>query len=209
MTTFPQHWHPVVEITQLGRHGIENRESRKIVLGTHSGTHCDAPSHFIPEAQTVDKLSLTTLVGPATVINFSNSKQLRQVEVKDISDALGGDDVPERLILRFDWSDKWGTMEYYNDHPFLSDSAAQWLVDKGLLLLGMDTPMPDSPLNGWTSSNDSPIHKIQLGNGVILLEYLCNLRSLKQNTFDLVALPLKIKDGDGSPIRCIGIERNS
>ena len=209
MTTFPQHWHPVVEITQLGRHGIENRESRKIVLGTHSGTHCDAPSHFIPEAQTVDKISLTTLVGPATVINFSNSNQLRQVEIKDISDALGGDDVPERLILRFDWSDKWGTMEYYNDHPFLSDSAAQWLVDNGLLLLGMDTPMPDSPLNGWTSSNDSPIHKILLGNGVILLEYLCNLRSLKQNKFDLVALPLKIKDGDGSPIRCIGIERNS
>ena len=43
-------------------------------------------------------------------INFSNSKQLRQVEIKDISDALGGDNVPERLILRFDWSDKWGTM---------------------------------------------------------------------------------------------------
>ena len=49
MMTFPTHWHPVVEITILGRHGVEGRETRKLVLGTHVGTHADAPLHFIPK----------------------------------------------------------------------------------------------------------------------------------------------------------------
>lgn len=54
MTTFPVHWHPIVEISVLGRHGIENRETRKVLLGTHTGTHMDAPRHFIPDGMTVD-----------------------------------------------------------------------------------------------------------------------------------------------------------
>ena len=53
MQTFPTHWHPFVEITQLGRHGIENRETRKLILGTHTGTHIDAPSHFISDGDTI------------------------------------------------------------------------------------------------------------------------------------------------------------
>ena len=58
MQTFAAHWHPFVEITQLGRHGIENRESRKLTFGTHTGTHIDAPRHFIPGGQTVDRVPL-------------------------------------------------------------------------------------------------------------------------------------------------------
>lgn len=54
MTTFPAHWHPFVEVSVMGRHGIENRETRKVVMGTHTGTHCDAPCHFVPGGKTVD-----------------------------------------------------------------------------------------------------------------------------------------------------------
>ena len=64
MTTYPTHWHPVVEVTQLGRHGIENRETRKLVLGTHTGTHMDAPLHFIPGGNTIENLDLQKCVGP-------------------------------------------------------------------------------------------------------------------------------------------------
>ena len=74
MTTFPAHWHPVVEITVLGRHGIENRETRKLILGTHTGTHCDAPRHFVPGGKTVDLLPLDIFIGPAFVMDFSDSR---------------------------------------------------------------------------------------------------------------------------------------
>lgn len=205
MTIFPSHWHPIVEITLLGRHGIENRETRKVVLGTHTGTHCDAPRHFIPDGKTVDMLSLDTLIGPAFVVDFSNSQPLQKIEVADFEQQLGSHR-PERLVMRFDWSDHWGKSEYYTSPPFISQAAAKWLVDSGVRLLAMDTPSPDNPADSFGSKLDSPVHKILLGNGVILVEYLCNLKELKQREIELIVLPLKILGGDGSPARCVAIE---
>lgn len=205
MATFPSNWHPAVEITLLGRHGIENRETRKLVLGTHTGTHCDAPRHFIPDGETVDMLSLDTLIGPAFVVDFSNSQPLQKMEVADFKQQLGNRR-PERLVMRFDWSDHWGKKDYYTNPPFISPAAAKWLVDSGLRLLAMDIPSPDNPADSLGSKLDSPVHKILLGNGVILVEYLSNLKELKQREIELIVLPLKILGGDGSPARCVAIE---
>ena len=205
MTTFPSHWHPVVEITILGRHGIENRETRKVVLGTHTGTHCDAPRHFVPGGKTVDELSLDMLIGPAFIVDFSNSQPGQEMDVADFERQLGNHR-PERIVMRFDWSEHWGKMEYYTDHSFISQAAAQWLVDRGVRLVAMDTPQLDNPAHGHGSELDSPNHKILLGNGVILVEYLCNLKELRQCEIELIVLPLKILEGDGSPVRCVAIE---
>jgi kynurenine formamidase len=70
----------------------------------------------------------------------------------------------------------------------------------------MDTPMPDNPKNGKGTANDSPNHKIFLGQGVILVEYLCNLKAIKKSKVQLIVLPLKITGSDGSPVRCVAIE---
>jgi arylformamidase len=205
MQTFPVHWHPMVEITQLGRLGIEGRESRKLLLGTHTGTHVDAPRHFIPGGATVDELALDIFVGPARVLDFSYAKPLQEIQKDDFVRQLGKAK-PERLLMRFDWSDRWGTSEYYSEQPFISEEAAHWLVEQGVRLVGMDTPQADSPKNGRHSGNDSPVHKIFLGAKVIKLEYLTNLRQLKSREVELIALPLKILGGDGSPVRCVAIE---
>jgi arylformamidase len=208
MTTFPAHWHPMVELSILGRLGIEARETRKIVIGTHTGTHCDAPRHFIAEGATIDQVPLETLVGPAVVVDLSATAPSASVG-PDVLAAKLGDRRPERLLLRFDWSRHWGTLTYYTDHPFLSEDAAAWLVARGVKLLGMDTPMPDDPRNGRGTANDSPNHKTLLGNGVVLVEYLNNLAAIATESFELVVLPLKIVDGDGAPARCIAIENGA
>ncbi|RWX22697.1 cyclase family protein, partial [Rhizobium leguminosarum] len=70
--TFPVHWHPVVEITQLGRFEVEGRETRKIVLGTHTGTHVDAPRHFVPKGTTIENTDLDIYYGPARVLDFTH-----------------------------------------------------------------------------------------------------------------------------------------
>lgn len=204
MQTFPTHWHPFVEITQLGRHGLENRETRKIVLGTHTGTHIDAPRHFIPGGRTVDQLPLEQLVGPASVLDLTSFGAGAEIGVDELTKALDGRSA-ERVLMRFDWDCHLGTMSYYNDSPFLSEEAAQWLVDKGCRLLGMDTAMPDNPKNGRNGPKDSPNHKILLGNGVVLLEYMVNLSSLDRPVVELVVAPLKIRDGDGAPVRAFAI----
>lgn len=200
MQTFPAHWHPFVEVTQLGRHGIEDRETHKIVLGTHTGTHIDAPRHFIPGGATIDEADPSVLVGVAANVDLTRFGPLSEVQADDLASALDG--LPrERILLRFGWDSRLGTNSYYQDLPFLSEGAAHWLVENGCKLLGMDTPMADNPANGRGSPNDSPIHKILLGNNVLLLEYLVNLGELSGRTVHLVAAPLKIRGADGAPAR--------
>lgn len=210
MMTFPTHWHPVVEITILGRHGVEGRETRKIVLGTHVGTHADAPLHFIPKAKGIDQVPLETLVGPARVLNFAPCEPLQEIDVSDLKEKIGGsgnEKVPQRLILRTDWSEHFGEMPFYTQYPFLTENAAQWLVENDVHLLAMDFPSPDNPAHSRGTPKDSPNHKVLLAAGVVLVEYVCNLKSLTSENVELIVLPLKLKNCDGSPVRCIAIER--
>lgn len=204
--TFPTHWHPVVEIGILGRHGVEGRETRKITLGTHTGTHTDAPLHFIPNGRGIDEVPLDVLVGPATLLNFTPCQPLQEIDVPHLKAKLGGA-VPQRIILRTDWSDYFGQMSYYNQYPYFSENAASWMVENGVRLIAMDVPSPDNPAHSRASGKDSPNHKVLLGAGVVLVEYVTNLRALSRPEVELVVLPLKIKGGDGSPARCIAIER--
>lgn len=206
MMTFPAHWHPVVEITILGRHDIEGRETRKLLLGTHIGTHADAPRHFIPRGKGIDQVPLDVLVGPAQVLDFTPCQPLQEIDIPHLEEKLGGKN-PMRIILRTDWSRYFGKMPFYAEYPFLSEKAAEWLAQRGVRLIAMDTPSPDNPAHSRGTPKDSPNHKVLLGAGVVLVEYVCNLKALSLSEIELVVLPLKLKDCDGSPVRCIAIER--
>ena len=208
MTTFPVHWHPFVEITMLGRHGMENRETRKLVLGTHTGTHIDAPRHFVRDGETIENIPLDPMVGPAAVLDFHDAPDHHEVDLKQLQAAIG-DRPLERLLLRFDWDRHLRTNAYYSNHPFLSEEACEWLVARGCRMIAMDTPMPDNPVNGRGTPKDSPNHVILLGAGVLIVEYLCNLRSLTQEVVELVVAPLKIHEGDGAPARVFAIEETA
>jgi kynurenine formamidase len=155
---------------------------------------------------TLERLPLDVLVGPAFVADMSSVPPLKEVGTGLFKELIG-DRTIERLILRFDWSENWGKQNYYTDHPYISEEAAAWLVDRGIKLLAMDTPTPDDPRNGRGTERDSPVHKLLLGKNIVLVEYLCNLKNLTQKNVELVVLPLKISEGDGAPARCIAIER--
>jgi kynurenine formamidase len=201
MPTYPLPWHPNFEVVQLARHGIERRETRRLTMGTHTGTHCDAPRHFVEGGRTIEELPLDVLVGPAVVLDLTDAEP--GPLAPDVFERLLGDRRPERLLLRFDWSDRWGTFAYFEGHPHLSEEAAQLLVDRGVRLLGIDTPTPDDPLTGRDGRPDSPVHHILLGAGVVLVEYLTNLKELPSDEIELVVLPLKLVGGDGAPVRCV------
>jgi arylformamidase len=206
MMTFPTHWHPVVEVTILGRHGIEGRETRKVVFGTHTGTHADAARHFVPNGGTIDQIPLDTLIGPAIIADFTGCRALQEIDVVDLKEKLKGK-VPARLILRTGWSEHFGEMKFYAEYPFLSEKAAQWLVDQGVRLIAMDTPSPDNPAHSRGTAKDSPNHKVFLGAGVVLVEYVTNLKAISSSEVELIVLPLKLKGADGCPVRCVAIER--
>jgi kynurenine formamidase len=81
------------------------------------------------------------------------------------------------------------------------------LVEKGVRLIAMDTPSPDNPAHSRGTPKDSPNHKLLLGAEVVLVEYLTNLNSITAKEVELIVLPLKLRGSDGSPARCVAIER--
>jgi arylformamidase len=131
---------------------------------------------------------------------------LQEIDVADLKEKLGGK-VPVRLILRTGWSEYFGQMKFYNEYPFLSEDAAHWLVENGVRLIAMDSPSPDNPAHSRGTPKDSPNHKVLLGAGVVLVEYVANLKAITKAEVELMVMPLKLKGCDGSPVRCVAIER--
>lgn len=206
MTTPPCDWHPRTEITILGRHGLEGRMSRKITVGSHTGTHVDAPLHIFKDGLSVDQLPLETLVGKARLIDMS---QKGKGELQGITtDELEHFDIKEgeRIIIRTDWSDKWDTPAYYTKRPYIEADAIEWLA-KRVSLLGLDICAPGDPREGFLERGVPPADHIPLfEHGVILVEYLTNLKAISKDYFTFIALPLKVRGGDGAPARVVAIE---
>jgi len=206
MITFNAPWHPPFSITQLGRHDFEGRETRKVTFGTHTGTHTDSPLHFIKRGKSIEKIPLDKLIGEVTIVDFSQLGDNEAVTKKMLSDIT----ITKRMLFKFGWGKCWNTKKFYQDYPFFSKEAAEYLVSLNVELIAMDTPSPDDSrikLSGDVlgSDKDSPIHKIFLSNEVILVEYVANLDKVNDYTgWNIIVLPLRIKGADGSPARiCI------
>jgi len=201
MTTFNVPWHPIVSIQQLGRHGLEGRETRKVSFGTHTGTHVDAPLHFVENGVSIDKISLDTLVGDVAIVDYSYLKDNEPVTKEMLSDIS----ITGRMLFKFGWGKYWNSKKYYTDYPYFTKEAAEYLCSMNIKLIAMDTPSPDDSRIDLSGDGDSPVHKIFLNNGIVLVEYLANTEKIEDYSgWNIIVMPLKIKGADGSPARvCI------
>ncbi|HIH22904.1 TPA: cyclase family protein [Candidatus Micrarchaeota archaeon] len=206
MLTFNAYWHTQVSITQMGKIDSEGRETRKLVLGTHTGTHMDAPLHFIRGGGTVDNIQLDKLVGEVTIVDFSalaNSGSDASV-TKEMLEKI---QISNRMLFKFGWGKHWNTDRFYKGYPHFTKEAAEYLVSKDVQLIGMDTASPDDGRikikEVLGTEQDSPVHKIFLKNNTVIVEYL-NLEEVTEyEGWNIAALPLKIKGADGSSSRVI------
>jgi arylformamidase len=195
MPTFDAPWHPKVFIKQLGRIDREGRESRKICLGTHTGTHIDSPLHFIKRGISIDRISLSKLFGAVDIVDLSRLKENESITLDIIKTIKVG----RKMIFKFGWSKFWGNKKFYKGYPFFTKEAAKYLISKGIELIGYDTPSPDDSRDLTLAS---PIHKLFLKKGVVLIEYVANLDTVKNyKGWNIIAAPLRIKGADGSPAR--------
>jgi arylformamidase len=158
----------------------------RIDLGVHTGTHVDAPLHFVDGASSVEALDLDVLVGPAVV-----------VEVPGTGD-IGADavvDGAERILFKTRNSAAWAEDGFYEDYASISPEAATRLVEVGARLVGVD----------YLSVGGVETHQTLLRAGVIAVEGL-DLRGIEPGTYTLVCLPLKLDGCDGAPARAILID---
>ena len=168
-----------------------------ISLGVHTGTHMDAPKHFIKDGRSIDKLPLETSVGPARVIEIKDKISIKPEELKQHNIKKG-----ERILFKTVNSPRcWQTDAFVNDFVFVTRDAAQFLVDAGVILIGVDYLSVGSPLDPEKTMRPDT-HQILLGAGLYLIEGL-NLTAVKAGDYNLICLPLKLMDAEGSPVRAI------
>jgi arylformamidase len=166
-------------------------------LGTHTGTHVDPPVHFIDGAAGIDEVSLDVLFGPATVADLRGRPGplgRQDLERLNLSPTV------TRLLLKTDNSDQWTKprpIEFKNDYTCLSVEAAEWLIERGIELIGVDYLSVERK-----GSPGHPVHGKLLGNGVVIVEGL-DLSGVEPGDYTLVCLPLKILGGDGGPARAL------
>lgn len=198
MPTCGTEWHQKIEIVPMGKIDRVGRNTHSILLGSHSGTHIDAPYHFINDGDTIDKLKLETVCGRVSIVDYRGFSQ-KEIMLEDVINL----DVSERMLFVFGWYKKWKSSEYYQKFPFFSQAAIEHLIKSGMHVMAMDTPSPDSGF-AIGKKNDSINHKLLLENNVTIIEYLCNTDVIDMSKqYEMYALPLKIANCDGAPGRVI------
>ncbi len=190
----------LVRVNDIDKGGSSNVS--RLSLGCHTGTHVDAPIHFIPGAVGVDTLPLELLTGPATVFSVDTLA----ADGDNISaTALAVAKIPPgttRALLKTRNSDLWklGPHEFRADFAGITADGAQWLVDNKIGLVGVDY------LSVGPKGAGRPTHEILLKAGVVIVEGL-NLSVVEPGNYDFYCLPLKLKDSDGAPARAVLVER--
>ena len=190
---------PPVRITQplhLDR-GDEATVSH-LDMGAHTGTHVDAPAHFVLGGSGVDALDLNVLVGPALVVHALEADALSA----EVLAALPIPPGTERVLFRTRNSELWarGKHEFREDFVAITEDGARWLIERGTRLVGVDY-LSVAPFDDVT-----PTHQALLRAGIVPLEGL-NLSGLNPGVYQLVCLPLKVAGADGAPARAILIEQ--
>ncbi len=170
-------------------------------MSTHHGTHLDAPYHFFDDGKTLDRMTLDQFIGPTSLIDLAPGSALEEgtpLTVEMFEPHAAKFTRGAKIIYRTGWDRMFGTPEFFSRFPTLTLEAAQWIADRRIGLLGMDTPTPST---FWKEC-----HLILLGKGVeiVIVEGLTNLNKLPEQ-FTFIGFPLNITGRDGSPIRAVAM----
>ncbi|MEM1326513.1 MAG: cyclase family protein [Bacteroidota bacterium] len=177
--------------------------ARWLKIYSHAGTHIDAPLHFGMDG-TIDAFTPSDFMGKAWVIDLTNVSPSELLEVRHLENLADQIQAGDSLILKTGWSKYLNNRELYrNQLPRISAELAKWMVVRKIKMLGVEPPSV-ADVNNLPEVTE--IHEILLSGNVIIIEGLTNLDAIRQEQVFLIALPLKIKNGDGAPARVIALE---
>ena len=184
---------PVLDVRPVRR--IERGDACNLSLltmGSHTGTHVDAPYHFLADGPRLGDVSLDRMIGEALVADLRGRPAIDAAALEPV-DLRAGD----ILLCRTDNSERWAAAEFQRDFTYLTEDAAALLVARGVRAVGMDYLSIER-----FGSPDFPVHRRLLGAGVFVIEGL-DLRAVDPGRYTLVCLPLRFPDLDGAPARAV------
>jgi len=171
-----------------------------LFLSTHTGTHMDAPYHFLEKGAKIHEISLKKLVSEAVLIKSKkkDGEPITKIDIQKFEKKHGKIAGFSSVIFYTGWQRNLQKKYYFTKNPGLSVSAAKYLASKKINLVGVDSPSIDLGKDSKFS-----VHQIFAKKGMLIIENLANLDKIKSSKFHLVVLPLKLKNATGSPVRAI------
>ena len=171
-----------------------------LFLSSHTGTHMDAPHHFLEKGAKIHEISLKKLVSSAVLIKSrkKSNESITKTDIQKFEKKHGKITGFSTVIFCTGWQRNLQKDYYFTKNPGVSVSAAKYLASKKISLVGIDSPSIDL----GTDSKFS-VHQIFAKKGMLIVENLANLEKIKSSKFHLVVLPLKLKNATGSPVRAI------
>lgn len=171
-----------------------------LFLSSHTGTHIDAPYHFTPNGTKIHQIPVNRLIRNALLIKIKKGKD-QSISKRDLLDFERKNGTIKNfssVVFFTNWQKNLNKKYYFTNNPGLSKSAGKYLASKKINLVGIDSPSIDLGKDKSFSS-----HKIFAENNVLIVENLSNLEKIPSRRFNLIVLPLKLKDATGSPVRAI------
>ncbi|MGH9976466.1 MAG: cyclase family protein [Nitrososphaeraceae archaeon] len=184
------------------KYEVHSYDSEIMMMSTHTGTHMDAPSHFIANTASIEMIGVERLVSPALLLDLPKGAN-EQITLDDLR-AINEIDQGISIVFRTGWQKMISNKDYIMSNPGLSVAAAAFLTEKNVNAVGIDGPSIDIGSDAHFST-----HKTLLASGILIVENLCNLECLEhKDTFTLLINPLKLKGASGSPVRALAIIAN-
>ncbi len=179
-------------------------------LTSHWFSHIDFPRHTGLEYPDSECFPLDYYNGKASVINLVRKEGCAnyQFTAEDLEKATSGQTLEKIFLIRSDWGleTSWLTREFWNDAPYMSEEALEWILEKKPNCVAFDFPQDYSIRLLQTrpvSPEEQPSHTILLRNNILLVEYVANFNAIGQDTCEFMCLPLKLENIDGSPVRAV------
>ena len=173
-----------------------------LFLSTHTGTHIDAPYHFVKKGQKIDQIMTKRLVTEAILIKIrkGSDQAITKNDIQKFEKKYGKIDDGSTVIFHTDWQKNLNKKSYFMKNPGLGTSAAKYLASKKINLVGIDSPSIDLGKDEKFS-----VHHILAKSGILIVENLINLDKINSQKFHLIVAPLKLKNATGSPVRALAL----
>ena len=196
-----------VEIEPIQTHATHARSNQKLCLATNIGTHVDAPYHFVDGAATIENMPLEKYAGLALLLDLrAVAEGQSALSVLELEAAgASPQSVKDKIVVLFTgWAEsESGGPRFYGHGPYLSTEGAAFLAECEANAVAVDFPIDKHPETPLSTIKDFPVHRLLLGRNIPLIENLINLDKLVDKEFELWALPLKLKGGDGAATRAV------
>lgn len=179
-----------------------------VSMGSQSGTHVDAPYHFLNTGRRIDEMEPELFTGPAVVADVTGKSARERITWADLAPVAGALCPGAILVIHTGWDRHYGTPAYY-DHPFLDAGAARRVLDTGVRTLAVDTINPDETVLDGPQPEGFPVHHLVAEAGGVVAENLTNLAAVTFPAPLLSLLPLRLTGADGAPVRAVAMELQS